>query len=189
MADRLYRPGSRNPKFRSDGRMSKNRVAWLKTFVGQFVMMRYPNDEQPEGEPVSEEGPSYVLILPRRGARPLTFNITALTLEELEMTRRFFNELFDLAEPIVRHRDKVAQNAADEGDDSYARYYREIPQYVIREGELRSDDQGVLDRLADLSLRDRGVLDPDGGLRGGGSELAPGESSETESEDDGQTPD
>jgi hypothetical protein len=186
VGDRLYRPGSRNPKYRREGKFSENRVAWLKNFMGQFVIMRYSNEDIPEDAvDLKEEGPTYLLVLPKRGGgRPTTFNITSLTIEELQQTRRFFNELFDLAEPIVRHRDKVAQDAADEGDDSYTRYYREVPQYVVREGQLREHDQRILDRLA-------GVLDgagadgsPDGGVRGDWSELASGESSEGEPEDD-----
>jgi hypothetical protein len=185
MADRLYRPGSRNPKYRRDGRLTENRAAWLKTIGGQFVMMRYPNEDLPEEYAnMQEEGPTYLLVIPRKGGRPTTINITSYTLEELEMTRRFFNELFDLAEPIVRHRDKVAQDAADAGDDSYTRYYREVPQYVVRARELRQHDQRILDGLASVPDRAGAGLGTDGGVRGDGPELAAGEPTEGESEDD-----
>ena len=185
---RRYRPGSRNPKFRPSGKMSDDRASWLRTNIGQFVMMRYVQSKNPDLEDPAEDnevGPTYVLVLPRYGTRPMKFNITSLTLEELQMTRQFFDRLFDLAEPIVRARDEVAQNAADEGDDSYTRYYRQPPQYVVREGAFREDDQSILDGLKDAPDGSGDGPDSDGGVRGDGDELAPGEPEGGGSQDDG----
>lgn len=185
---RRYRPGSRNPKYRPAGKLSEDRAAWLRTNVGQFVMMRYVDSKDETLEDPAEDkevGTTYVLVLPRYGSRPVKFNITSLTLEELEMTRQFFSQLFDLAEPIVRARDEVAQNAASEGDDSYSRYYRQPPQYIVREGAFREDDQSILDGLANVPERSRDESDLDGGVRGDGDELASGEPEEGSSQDDG----
>lgn len=190
---RQYRPGSRNPKFRN-GRISGNRIAWLRTAIGQFVMMRYEDSKQAveEDEDVAEDieiGTTYMLILPRPGGKPFKYNLTALTFEELDLTRQFFNLLFDLAEPIVKHRDKVAADAAEQGDDGFARYYRQVPQFVVREGSFREDDQRILDGSKDLSSGTGGDLGSDGGLRGSGDELAPGEPGEDRTQDDGSETD
>lgn len=188
MTSRQYRPGSRNPKFRLDGRISDNRVVWLRTAIGQFVGMRYPfsKADVPDDVDVPEDpeiGPSYILLLPVQGRKPLKYNLTALTMEELKLTRQFFNLMFDLAEPIVEYRDKVAEDAAAQGDDSFARYYRQVPQYVERSRTLREDDQGILNGFANLPQGAGGGVDPDGGVRGDGDELAPGEPSEDRAQD------
>lgn len=186
---RQYRPGSRNPKFRPTGRISENRFAWLRTVVGQFVIMRYPDpnlavDDEEDVPTDPEIGPSYLLVLPIPGRKPLKYNLTALTLEELELTRQFFNLAFDMAEPVVRHRDKVAEDAAAEGDDGFARYYRQVPQFVVREGTFREDDQRLLHGSEDLPSGAGGGSDPDGGVRGVRDELAPGEQEEGRTQDD-----
>lgn len=188
MAERQYRPGSRNAKFRArhQGRMSDSRVAWLKTAIGQFVAMRYLDPTEDENGVTYEDneiGPTYMMILPRPGAKPVKYNLTALTLEELQLTRQFFNMLFDLAEPIVAHRDKVAQDAADEGDDSYARYYRVAPQLVVRSGTLRADDQSILDGSSDDAGGDAVDGDSDGGVRGDGDDVASEDAEDRSPED------
>src|SRR3954454_4710994 len=102
MADRRFRPGHRdNPQARGSGKMSGSRFAWLRTAIGQFVILRY---EDPQEDEDPESGPTIRLFLPRPGARPVQYNLTALTEEELKLTREFFNLLFDLADPIVKQR-------------------------------------------------------------------------------------
>jgi hypothetical protein len=134
---RRFRPGHRdNPQLRGTGKMSDTRRAWLKTAIGQFVILEYGTGDEDHDK---EHGPTVKLHLPRPGRPPVNFNLTALTAEELKLTREFFNLLFDMAEPIVDLRDKVAHDALADGDDSYARVYRAVPQFVIRK-EGRSED-------------------------------------------------
>ena len=171
--------------------MSENRLIWLRTVLGQMVIMRYEKGKQQEEEDVAEDkerGPTYLLVIPRPNARPVKLNITALTLEELELTRQFFNRLFDLAEPIVKHRDKVAEDAAAEGDDSYARIYRQVPQFIDRAGEISEHDQRLLDGLEDVS-DGSGDGDRSEGLRGSGDVLAPEEQESGRPQDDGSETD
>lgn len=167
--------------------MGDARFMWLRTNLGQFVAQRYEN-ENPEPEEDEHDdpelGPTYVLILPRMSGRPVRFNLTSLTEEELTLTRQFFETLFDLALPVVRHRDKVAQHAADQGDDSYVRIYRQVPQFIERKGPLGQDDQRLLQRSWDLVVGAGTDGTLDGGLRGVGDELAPSESEEDRSQDD-----
>lgn len=203
MADRLYKPGTKQPRRFNpgSGRISKNRFAWLRTALGQFVVMRYlPPEEDEEGEegepdpnrPKDREvGPSYVLQISHpQSKRPLSINFTALTLAEFEKTRQLFNLLFDLAEPVIRERDQVARDAFAEGDDSFNRLYREVPRLIIREGAGRQNIEGVQYGPSGVPLgteagRDSSgdVLDSDGGVRGDGDELANSESPEGRSQD------
>ena len=197
MVTRQYRPGSRRFK-RNEGRMSPNRLAWLRVYVGQFVIMRgYDEESLPDvaendnDDEVSEVGRDIRLLLPRPTGRPITFNITALTHEELIEMKKFFNLLFDLAEPIILDRDRRAQDAFDQGDESFMRSYRQVPQFVVREGTNGADDQGVHERPEDLPSGDESgsgqvgvVRGSDGGVRGAGYELAPGESEPSEPQDD-----
>src|SRR3546814_11366470 len=76
-----------------------------------------------------------------------------MTLPELKDMRDIFNLLFDLAEPVVRERDRIAQNAFREGDDSFARIYRTVQQFVIREEAVKSDGSSIRDRLEDVVAR------------------------------------
>lgn len=181
-------------KPRRDGRISPNRIAWLRTVIGQFVVMKdydlESTDSPTEFDPV-ESGSTYRLLLPRQSGRPITYNITALTHEEFIALRKLFDLLFELAEPVILERDRIAQDAFDQGDDSFNRSYRQVPQLVIREGALRADDQGVHDGPDNLHQGDESEAEQveevrvsDGGVRGAGDELAPGESEPTESQDD-----
>jgi hypothetical protein len=173
--------------------MSENRYAWLRTVIGQFVIMHYPDDplnatdEDSEGD--NEYGPTVRLILPRQSGPPLRYNFTALTFEELKMTREFFNLLFDLAEPVVRERDRMAQDAFDAGDDSFARIYRQVPQYVVRGRKGGADGQGIRDRPSDDAGGPPRDGDPADGVRVDGAELADGDSKHRGSQDDDATAD
>lgn len=188
MAERKFRPGSRNPRFRpNNGRMSEARYAWLRTVIGQFVIMKYDNTpeeiDDSEEEQDHEIGPTIRLILPRVSGPPIRYNLTALTEEELRMTRKFFDLLFDLAEPVVRERDRVAQDAFDAGDDSFARIYRQVPQYVVRDRPSRADGEGVQHGSSDDAAgagRDGGS---DLGVRDDGPELVDGDPQPRDAQD------
>jgi hypothetical protein len=192
---RQYRPGSRRGYRQSDGRMSKNRVAWARLVIGQLILMRGYSDEESveeEKDVRQERGSTYRILITRStGGRPAQLNLTALTHEEFLIFKEFMLMAMDLAEPVIKLRDKVAQDAFDKGDDSFARIYRQVPQLVVREGTIGDDSEGVLDGLENLpdgdlsGERDGGeVPTPDGGVRGVGDELASGEPSEDQPEDD-----
>lgn len=187
------RVGSRRGFLQEDGRMSKNRIAWMRLVIGQFILMRGWTTEDPEEEAVRKEsGPTYRLLLPRpNGGRAVSYNLTALTHEEFLVLKKFFLMVFDLVEPVVIQRDKVAQDAFAKGDDSFARIYRQVPQLVVREGQDGADDESVLHGPEDLPSGDGtgggqvgDVRAPDGGVRGAGDELASGEPPASESQDD-----
>ena len=159
------RAGSRTRRFHPGyGKQSSNRLAWLRTFVThQLAVVSIDptgvlDEEDPEFDvkiEKSEKGPNYLLLTTIPGRRkPLVWNMCAMTSEELEATRQFFNYLFDLADPIVRERDKVAEDAFSEGDDSYHRSYRQLPQFVVRARQEPSDSEGVHNRPPNASVGD-----------------------------------
>ena len=151
------RAGSRNRNIRKAGfgRQSEKRLSWLRT---QPTRMLYllgldPKEYDEElGVEVfgSEEGTAYIIAIEVPGrSRRLNWDLSSMTMEELEATRQFFNYCFDQAEPVVRERDKVANAALEEGDDSYIRVYRPVPQFIVRERAKPSNNQGVHDRPED----------------------------------------
>lgn len=181
-SDRKWKPGSRF----TDGRMSDNRIAWLRTMIGQFVILEYEDELASDKR---EIGPDIRLMLTRPTGRAILYNFTALTAAELEETRKFFNLLFDKAEPVVKLRDKVAEDAYASGDDSYIRIYRDVPQFVVRERPVRKDSKGVRLRSEGDAGGAAGGLDSDGGVRELGEELVDGDQEARLPEDNGQETD
>lgn len=179
--------------YRGDGRMSDNRVAWAKTVLGTAEVRQHLPGDPTEGEEFDNEGqigPNVQLRIIRPGAgKPVSLNLTAMTVKELEAVRELFNLALDLAEPVVQHRDEVARRAQDQGDDSFARSYRQLPELVIRKGKIATYDQGVLQRPADVPVRVRAVGQPadrrGDGAGGAGGGVADEESSDTGAPDDG----
>jgi hypothetical protein len=117
----------------------------------------------------------------------MSYNLTALTHEELLAMRELFNFAFDLAEPVILLRDRIAQDAFDKGDDSFIRVYRQAPQLIIREGTIRQDGESLRERPDNFLDGDfpeaeevEEVRSSSGGVRGAGNELASGESAEIE---------
>jgi hypothetical protein len=108
-------------------------------------------DEENDITMGSEPGVSYLVMIQVKGRRrPIFWNLSAMTEQELEVTRQFFNNAFDLAEPVARERDKVAADAFANGDDSYHRIYRQVPQFIVRERQGRADSESVLDGSEDV---------------------------------------
>lgn len=188
---RESRAGSRTNRYRVGyGRIGDNRVAWLRTGpTGQLVLAEIDSDavnEEADLQIDGEEGYTYLLniFIPGR-KNPLRWNFSAMTQEELEKTRQFFNHLFDLADPVVRERDRKANEAFKKGDDSYSRIYRPVPQLVTRERPKRQHDQGVLERPGSIPEGVGGGADLGGGLRAGSPELADGQPQDSGIQDDG----
>lgn len=140
-----------------DGRMSDRRIAWLEFLFGKIIVRQFlPEDEtDPELKEYAEEnqvGPTVIVQMDigRGGRRPVYLNLTALTEAELRAFRDVMNFAFDLAEPVARDRDEVANRAKEAGDDSYARVYRAVPQFIVRAGKVIPYGEGVQDRSDDV---------------------------------------
>jgi hypothetical protein len=136
-------------------------------------------------------GPTYRLSLPvGKAGRQVSFNLTACTLAELMAVRELFTLAIDLAEPVVTHRDEVAREAQEAGDDAYSRFYRQAPEVVVRRRQIVTYSKGVYNRPEDVPPRPGGGL---GGHRGGAGGAGDGVADEAPpnagSEDDGQAVD
>ena len=143
MPDRRYKAGPRRDDLnKPDAQMSPGRWAWLKCNLGQLVIMVNPTMKSPDVK----------LIHPFPRGRGVTFNLTALTEQELDAFESLVRTAIDWARPIVRERDKDAEQAFANGDDSMPRVYRQVPQLVFRKGhepahwaELRQRPEGSAD--------------------------------------------
>lgn len=141
------RAADRARSFRTGfGRVSETRIAWLTTKTTRTLAINHstPEEVREKFDRESEVGDSVYLSITVPGrTRPLTWDLTGMTTEELEATRKFFDHLFDLADPVVRERDRVADEAHSEGDDSYDRVYRELPTLVTRQRKERTHGPSV----------------------------------------------
>jgi hypothetical protein len=162
----VSRAGNRNPRYRPGyGRFSSTRRAWLKTIQTQQLILHGITDEdriQKEEKEQDwirasqdEEGTSYIIMIPVPGrTKGLTWDLTGMTPDELEAFKKFMDLAISLAEPVVRVRQKVAEDAEQAGDDTYSRIYREPPVFVDRERAQRKNGQGVHDRSEDAPSGD-----------------------------------
>jgi hypothetical protein len=150
---RFYPPSTRRVgKKVPYGKMGDNRIAFTRTGAGTIALYRLPNDpEKAESEEErlliedSEIGPNYRLTL-TSGRFKIDYYLTSLIEEELNAIKSIFELALELAYPITRARDRMAQDAFSDGDDSFTRIYRPAPQFVVRNREATEHDQSILDR-------------------------------------------
>jgi hypothetical protein len=186
---RSYKMGHRNSKdfTKTQGQLSKSRWAWVKVYFGQFVIW---GDYAEDGEGNSTDQLLDIKLLhPIPNRPPVTWNLTACTEEELISLKHLFDTAIEWALPIARQRDKEAQDAFDNGDDSHSRIYRQVPQLVYRSGPVGEHSEGVHDGPSDADGVPRDGRDLDGDLRGEGSDVAERDEGEGGSEDDGAATD
>ncbi len=82
-------------------------------------------------------------------------NLTRMTEPELLAIKQLIDQAFELALPVVRQRDEEADEAFNEGDDSFERVYRAVPKLVFREGAVAAYMQSLRNRPEDLSGAER----------------------------------
>ena len=169
---RSYKPGYRNkPDFENKpGLMSKNRWAWVSVYFGQFVIWADLRKDA-EGN-LTDEVLDIKLVYPIPNRPPVTWNLTALTEEELVSIKHLFDTAFEWAMPIVQQRDKEAQDALEAGDDSHSRIYRQVPKLVYRSGPESQHGESLQHGSEDAAGVPRDGDDPLGGLRGDGPDVA-----------------
>lgn len=183
MASRQGRkPNATNANFGS-GQYSRARVGWSQVSGIETVVMMYPdkpNERDPEEHAYAQNEPGYsIRLMFMRYGRNMSLALTSLTLDELVAFEEAVKLAISLARPVVELRDKAANEAFDEGNDSFARLYRAIPKVTVRERYVREYGGSILDGSSDaLAGLRRAVhanerIQPlEGGLRGGGDELA-----------------
>lgn len=125
----------RRPAYKR-GAVDPARKRWLRTEGVEFVQYERPAGEKEKGEGSQEEwGPTHVIAqayLKGGNRRVFYLDLTEFTLEELEAVEQFYMAAFSDARDICELRDRLAQEAFDNGDDAYFRIYRQVPQLVER---------------------------------------------------------
>lgn len=196
---RPFKPGMKTRY--KPGRFTDERKAWVETSIGTIILQIFKytgstatqdTDEDSDDTEVydaisidAERTDTIRVYFPARGGRPLSINVTSMTEEELLHVAHFFKAVFEIALPLVRERDRMAQDAFNQGDDSFARNYRPVPRLIVRAREVGGDAERVLLRLAEVFGGDRGTGNLIRRLRGDSYELAPGKSEEGGPQDDG----
>lgn len=181
---RQYKSGSKRTYAGiGEGVRSQNRVAWLKSVLGEVVLLRF-SQEEVEGK--KEPGPTYRIQFNKSGSRlPYIMTLTSMTSDELEALKEFAILTYSAILPIIEDRDRNADEAATRGDDSFDRVYRPLPQVVVRERTFSEDNQSLHDRLANVLKRPWVRSMRDVGARGNGNDLADDESKSSRAQDDG----
>lgn len=182
---RSYKAGRRNDKRipkQSRGRLSKNRWAWCKVYFGDIVIWAdyIKNKDGSETDAIGD----IKLVYPMPNRPTISWNLTALTVEELDAFKEIIDTAFELARPICKARDKEAADALAEGDDSHSRIYRAVPQLVYREGTVRQYRESLLNGSADASGVSQGPEDSSGMVRGPRITVAELDEAASLSEDD-----
>lgn len=62
----------------------------------------------------------------------ISMQLSNLTMEELTAFKKFWELAFELAEPVVTERDRLAAEALERGDDSHPRIFRQKPVFAVR---------------------------------------------------------
>jgi len=145
--------------------MSEGRMAWVVTYIGQFVILTEEESETQAGKPIRVHHPT-------KGGRGWTWDLTSLTEEELIALQELWTSAFEWALPVCQQRDKDAQNAFDNGDDSHIRIYRAVPQLVYRKRPVGEHSQSVLDGPSDAPVVGAVGEPGDGDVRADGIEVA-----------------
>lgn len=134
--------GTWNQK-RTAGKIVDQRVAWANLPKYDFILFvgsDKPNSTQefdPDTPPVRIE-----LRSPGRN-NPTVISLTHMTADELYCFERFMQHAIDKARPICDLLDRRAQEAFDNGDDSFERLYRAVPQFVDRERGIKEHGPSV----------------------------------------------
>jgi hypothetical protein len=86
-----------------------------------------------EGEGADELlGPSHLLLMQPRAAEGLEIDLSELSLEEIDALALFLSLVLAEARESCAYRDKIAEEAFQNGSDTYYRIYRSVPTVVER---------------------------------------------------------
>lgn len=116
-------------------RIDHARKRWVRTDGIEFIHYAVPEGTRKRGEgQLAGWGISHILsIIYKKGSvGTASFELTEMTLEELEAVKKLFDTVFDEAREVCELRDRLAQEAYEDGDDSHYRLYRTVPTMVER---------------------------------------------------------
>lgn len=143
------------------GKYTDARVAWVDLGIYQTVIY----DGESSGTYLITEreydyDPIKLVIRKSRSKQQILVDLTFFTEEELNTFRSIVEKACDLAKPICQKLDQLAKEAYENGDDSFTRLYRSVPELHERERKSRKQREGLLDRPSDAldgSGTDRGL--------------------------------
>lgn len=129
-------------------RTPSDNVAWCSVEGAKVTVMAQPNDKESGNDLILGTG-----IMGMRGGSLM--NLTRMTEPELLAIKQLLDQAFELALPVVRQRDEEANEAFNEGDDSFERVYRQVPKLVYREGAVKEYMQSLRNGPEDLPRGER----------------------------------
>lgn len=189
-----YSPAARTA-YKKRYKFGKTRHAFLRSYIGEWVVFFFNKNENPEDEleegvqyDPGEPGPTIILQIQKRTQRrPMRYNLTSLSVRELEDLRELIGIAVEMALPTARLRDQEAQDAITNGDDSNPRSYRTVSPLVVREGPGAQYVEGI--RNGYEGLPDRVWSGEQWNIRGEGDDLADEQTLDSESENNGSAVD
>lgn len=142
------RAGSRSGKYGSKRDIDDDSVAWALNESGKFTIFLQENEK-------GESGPDIVMscVQPGRWGGSSVL-LTDMTEEEINSLKVLFAEAAEWALPVIRRRDKEAQDEFDKGNDTFKRIYRQVSQLVFRQRPSTEHSQGVFDRPKNVPKSD-----------------------------------
>jgi hypothetical protein len=106
------------------------------------------------------------------GYKKFAVNLSAMTTEELLMWQQAIGIAIEWAAPIVQERDRVAREAADNGNDIFYRRHRAAPKLSVFQRQSRPHAEGVPDGPKDVLAGDGSGPAESGGPGGSGGPVA-----------------
>ena len=129
-----FTPRPKRPTYRA-GAVLRERERAVLSVVGVSISTMIGAKPYDEDQDFDAEALNFDTVEVRVNNRT-TLRLTQLTVPELTALRDTFLDSVDLAMPICAELDRVAQVAAESGDDEgipLLRAYRAAPAYIIRE--------------------------------------------------------
>lgn len=137
-----WRPGHRRrPVSRRATRLEDTVIALATTNDTRLVVKAEPPEVDPKNDPndplydgrAIETGDEIILLMGNiYGGKSIAVYLSQMTTEELDAWKQILNLAYERAREITSERDRVAAEAAHNGDDSYIRRHRASPAVVIR---------------------------------------------------------
>lgn len=112
------------------------RKRWVRTDNLEFVHYAVPDGEREGGEGANEGwGITHILsFFSKRGSKKvnLSIDLSEMTGEELIAVKQLVDVVFEEAQEVCEHRDRIVQEAFQNGEDTHYRLYRTVPKVVER---------------------------------------------------------
>lgn len=173
-----YRGGKERFR-RSRQTISDHRVAWTRNHMIQLIVRWF--EPESNGDLLDDDGNRLadtqiganvrIELNPASARSGMAFDLTSMSVEELDAFEKIMSLAIDLAKPVVKERDARAREE-DPSTSRNARLYRSLPEVVVREGAFAPHGEGVHDGPSDVPSGDAGADGVDGRDRGTGGGVA-----------------